>query len=150
MFILLSNLFCIIHFHRHFGGDWVKCRGLRLFFNRWQLVLAADVLGGLFIAQRDLVKSLRTHVLAGSGMTPEIGEILIELYVAGSQLSSTGHVDGDGYVSFRVLRSALGYSPGLLSRRISWLCDRRWAETKRAVPNVTQGLHGNSQKVRIT
>ena len=123
---------------------------MRLFFNRWLAVSAADVVGGVFIAQRDLLKSLRLHVLAGSGLTPEIAEILIELFLAGGHLSSFEHADADGYLAFRNLQGALGYSPGLLSRRIGWLCQRRWAETKRAVPNVAEGIHGNCQKVRIT
>jgi DNA-binding MarR family transcriptional regulator len=123
---------------------------MRLFFNRWQAVSAADVLGGVFIAQRNLLESLRSHVLAGSGLTPEIAEILIELYLAGGALSSREHVDAEGFVPFRDLRAALGYSPGLLSRRIGWLCQRHWAETKRAVPGVAGGLHGNCQKVRAT
>jgi hypothetical protein len=123
---------------------------VRIFFNRWQAVSAADVVGGVFIAQRDLLKSLRCHVLAGSGLTAEIAEILIELHLAKGRLSSPGHVDADGYVSFRDLLAALSYSPGLLSRRIGWLCQRRWAETKRAAPNIAKGLHGNCQKVRVT
>jgi DNA-binding MarR family transcriptional regulator len=123
---------------------------MRLFFNRWPAVSAADVVGGVFIAQRDLLKSFRSHALAGSGLTPEIAEILIELYLAGNRLSSTDHVDAHGYISFRELRTALDYSPGLLSRRVTWLCARQWAETRRALPDVTEGLHGNSQKVRIT
>jgi DNA-binding MarR family transcriptional regulator len=123
---------------------------MRIFFNRRRTVSAADVAGGVFIAQRDLLKSLRAQVLAGSGLTSEIAEILVELFLAGSQLSSPEHVDAEGYVSFRDLLAALGYSPGLLSRRIGWLCQRRWAETKRAVPNIAQGVHGNCQKVRIT
>jgi hypothetical protein len=128
-----------------------RCFGpMRIFFNRWQAVSAADVVGGVFIAQRDLLKALRSHALAGSGLTPETAEILIELYLAGSRLSSREHVDGEGYVSFRDLRAALGYSAGLLSRRIAWLCTRQWAETKRATPSVAEGLHGNSQKARIT
>jgi DNA-binding MarR family transcriptional regulator len=123
---------------------------MRIFFNRWQAVSAADVVGGVFITQRDLLKTIRSHALAGSGLTAEVAEILLELYLAGSRLSSREHVDANGYVSFRDLRDALGYSPGLLSRRIAWLCQRRWAETKRAAPSVAEGLHGNSQKVKIT
>src|SRR5580698_8194350 len=99
---------------------------MRIFFNRWQAVSAADVVGGVFIAQRDLLKSFRSHALAGSGLTAEIAEILLELFLAGSLLASREHVDANGYVSFRDLRAALGYSPGLLSRRIAWLCQRRW------------------------
>jgi DNA-binding MarR family transcriptional regulator len=123
---------------------------MRIFFNRWQAVSAADVLGGVFIAQRNLLESLRSHVLTGSGITMEIAEILIELYLAGGLLSSPEHADVDGYIAFRDLRAGLGYSPGLLSRRIGWLCQRRWAEAKRTVPGLAGGLHGNSQKVRIT
>jgi len=123
---------------------------MRIFFNRWQAVSAADVLGGIFIAQRNLLASLRSHVLAGSGLTPEISEILIELFLAGGLLSSPEHVDVDGYVPFRDLRAGLGYSAGLLSRRIGWLCQRGWAETKRAEPSIAAGFHGNCQKVRIT
>ncbi len=123
---------------------------MRIFLNRWQAVSAADVVGGVFIAQRDLLKTLRAHVLAGSGLTAEIAAILFELYLAGSHLSSPEHVDADGYVSIRDLRTALDYSAGLLSRRIGWLCQRRWAEAKRAAPSIAQGLHGNCQKVRIT
>jgi DNA-binding MarR family transcriptional regulator len=121
-----------------------------VFFNRWQAVSASDVLGGVFIAQRNLHESLRSVVLAGSGLTPEIAELLVELFLTGGHLSSPEHVDADGFVPFRDLRAALGYSPGLLSRRIGWLCQHRWAETKRAAPSVTEGLHGNCQKVRIT
>jgi len=123
---------------------------MRIFFNRWHPVAAADVAGSVFIAQRDLLKSLRAEVLPGSGLTAEVAEILLELYLAESRLSFPEHVDTDRYVSFRDLRAALGYSAGLLSRRIGWLCQRRWAETKRAAPNVAKGLHGNCQKVRIT
>ena len=123
---------------------------MRIFLNRWQAVAAADVVGGVFIAQRDLLKTLRSHVLAGSGLTAEIAAILFELYLAGSRLSSPEHVDADGYVSVRDLRTALGYSAGLLSRRIGWLCQRHWAEARRAAPSIAQGLHGNCQKVRIT
>jgi DNA-binding MarR family transcriptional regulator len=123
---------------------------MRIFFNRWQAVSAPDVLGGVFIAQRNLLESIRSHVLAGSGLTPEIAEILIELFLAGGHLSSPEHADVDGYVPVRDLCAALGYSAGLLSRRIGWLCQRHWAETKRAVPSVADGLHGNCQKVGIT
>lgn len=123
---------------------------MRIFFNRWHSVAASDVVGGVFIAQRDLLQSFRSQVLPGSGLTAEIAEILFELFLAEGRLSSLEHVDADGYVSFRDLRAALGYSPGLLSRRIGWLCQRRWAEAKRAVPNIAKGLHGNCQKVRIT
>jgi DNA-binding MarR family transcriptional regulator len=123
---------------------------MRIFFNRASVVSAADVVGGVFIAQRDLLASLRSQILAGSGLTAEIAEILIELFLAEERLSLPKYADGDEYVSFRELRGALGYSPGLLSRRIAWLCERRWAETKRAAPNIAKGLHGNCQKVRIT
>jgi len=123
---------------------------MRLFFNRWPAVSAADVLGGVFIAERACLGALRSHVLAGSGLTPEVAEILFELYLAGGHLSSPEHADADGFVPFRDLRSALGYTPGLLSRRIGWLCQHGLAETKRAAPSVAEGLHGNCQKVRIT
>ena len=123
---------------------------MRIFLNRSQAVSAADVVGGLFIAQRDLLKSLRSHVLAGSGLTPEIVEILFELFLAGSHFSSQEHVDDEVYICFRDLRTALGYSAGLLSRRITWLCHHGWAETMRATPSVAHGLHGNCQKIRIT
>jgi DNA-binding MarR family transcriptional regulator len=128
----------------------LKWLGMRIFLNRSQAVSAADVVGGVFIAQRDLQKLVRCHVLAGSGLTAEITEILFELFLAGSHLSSQEHVDLEGYVSFRDLRAALGYSAGLLSRRVAWLCQHGWAETTRAVPSIAHGLHGNCQKVRIT
>jgi len=123
---------------------------VRIFFNRWQAVSAADVLGGVFVARRGLLDSIRSHVLAGTGLTPEIAEILTELYLAGGHLSSPEHVDAEGFVPFRDLRAGLGYSAGLLSRRIAWLCQHHWAETKRAATSVTGGLHGNCQRVRIT
>ena len=123
---------------------------MRLFFNRWQSVLAADVLGAVFIAQRDMLKSFRAHVLAGSGMTPATAEIMIELYLAEAGLSSPGHADADGFISFRALLSALDYSPGLLSRRIAWLCKQGWVKTERAAPNIARGIHGNCQHVKIT
>jgi DNA-binding MarR family transcriptional regulator len=133
---------------RHFCWHG-SCR-MRIFFNRWQAVSAADVVSGVFIAQRDLLQLLRSHALAGSGLTAELAEILLELFMAGNAFSSQEHVDADGYIAFRDLRASLGYSAGLLSRRIAWLYQRRWAETTRAAPSVANGLHGNSQKVRIT
>lgn len=123
---------------------------MRVFLNRWQAVSAADVLGSVFIAQRVLLESLRKQVLAGSGLTPEVAEILVELFLAGGVLSSAEHSDAEGFVSFRELRSGLGYSAGLLSRRIGFICQRGWAETARIEAGIASGLHGNSQKVRIT
>jgi DNA-binding MarR family transcriptional regulator len=123
---------------------------MRIFFNRWHAVSAADVVGGVFIAQREFLKSLRSHALPGSGLTAEIAEILFELFLADGNLSSPGHIDAEGYISMRDLLAALGYSPGLLSRRIGWLSQRHWVETKRAAPSIVNGLHGNCQKVRIT
>ena len=123
---------------------------MRIFLNRSPAVSAADVLGGVFIARRNLLEAIRSRVLPGSGLTPEVAEILAELFVARDRLSSQELVDVDGFVSFRDLRTALGYSAGLLSRRIGWLCQHHWAETKRAAPDVAKGLHGNAQKVRIT
>ena len=123
---------------------------MRLFFNRWEAVSAGDVIGGLFIAQRIVLEATRTQALAGTGLSPELAEILIELYLAGEKLSSLECVDAEGFVPSRVLLAALGYSAGLLSRRTGWLCEHGWAETKRTTPNPGGGLHGNCQKVRIT
>jgi len=116
---------------------------MRLLFGHPAKVLAIDVLISIGIAQRALLKTIQWQVLAGSGLTLEIAELLIEL-------SLPEHLDAEGYLSFRELREALGYSGGLLSRRIGCLCDSLWAETKRAAPNLERGVHGNSQKVRIT
>lgn len=123
---------------------------MRVFFNRWEAVAAGDVVGAMFIAQRAVLGALRDQVLAGTGLTPELAEILVELYLAGSHLSSPEHADTEGFVPFRDLRGALGYSAGLLSRRIGWLAENHWVETQRARPSAVQGLHGNCQKVRIT
>jgi DNA-binding MarR family transcriptional regulator len=45
---------------------------------------------------------------------------------------------------------SLGYTPGLLSRRVKWLTARKWLESKKVVANLAKGMHGNAQKVRIT
>lgn len=116
---------------------------MRLFLTGKLPIEPAEVLGGVFIARRELLKACRNRVLAGSGCTPEIAEILFELYLAKKG-------DAEGYISVRELGDALDYTPGLLSRRLSWLCGRKWAQTCRAVPDLARGIHGNCQLVRIT
>jgi DNA-binding MarR family transcriptional regulator len=99
-----------------------------------------DLLSSIAIADREVLKAVRSIVLEGAAVTPEIAELLIEL-------SLPNNVDADSYIALKELKEALGYSGALLSRRISLLCESKWVETKRI---GSQGVHGNSQKVRIT
>jgi DNA-binding MarR family transcriptional regulator len=113
---------------------------VRIFFNLNGLLSPTDSVNSISIADREVLKIIRSRILEGSGLTPEIAELLIEL-------SLPDNLDGEGFISFRDLKNALEYSGALLSRRISVLCEETWAEAKRI---ETPGVHGNSQKIKIT
>ncbi len=117
-------------------------RPVRIQLNRARSSAPEEVVAGLFAAQRAVWKAFRPSVLAGSGLTLETAELLVELFLASNR--------ADGGISFQDLLAALDYTPGLLSRRIAWLCGRRWAETTRASSNPLPGVHGNCRKVKIT
>ena len=115
---------------------------MRLFLDSEKPVSAPDVVGSLFVAQRAALKAIRSEVLAGAGLTSELAELLLELYIAGQR--------GDGFIPIRDLLGALDYTPGLLSRRMGWLCRQRWVESRKAAADISGGVHGNCRQVRMT
>lgn len=102
-------------------------------------------IGALFVARRSALKAIRNQILAGTGLTPEIAELLFELLAATKDPAFPS-----GYVSCQDLLAAVDYSAGLLSRRLHWLAQKRWVEIKRSGSDLEKGIHGNSRKVRIT
>lgn len=116
---------------------------MRLFLAKRNAATSAASVAAIFVAQRELWKACKRRVLPDCGCPPEIAEILIELHLANRS-------DDDGFIAFRDLLSAVDYTPALLSRRITWLRDKKWAQTRRVSPDATRGIHGNCQTVRIT
>jgi hypothetical protein len=119
---------------------------MKLSLARGRPLTKAHAIDGLFVARRAALKVIRARVLAGSGLTAEIAELLLELFEAAKDRETSA----GGYLSCQDLLAAVDYSAGLLSRRLNWLCQRRWAEMKRAAADLEEGVHGNSRKVRIT
>ena len=82
---------------------------------------AVKVIGSIFRVRRDLVVPIKNHVVAGSGLTLEEADLLMDLYGAKQLGWPDPAADEEGYVTFRVLKLSLVHSQALLSRRIAAL-----------------------------
>ena len=109
-----------------------------------------DTVSSVFTARRDLIQGLKS-VVAGSGLTVEETDLLVDLFgVRELGWDDLPH-DKENYVAFKELERFLVHNPSLLSRRI-----RKLAAAKPPLVEVaevdarTSGLHFNSLRVRIT
>jgi DNA-binding MarR family transcriptional regulator len=122
---------------------------VRLFVPESTRARPADVITALFVAHRQILKALRHQILRPAGLSPELAELLNELYLARPTVSPASRSD-HGFVPLQKLLAAIDYTPGLLSRRIGILRRKGWIETKRVPPAASPGSHGNCRMVRIT
>jgi DNA-binding MarR family transcriptional regulator len=104
----------------------------------------------LFGARRDLQPIVQV-VLEGSGITQPESDILVVLYGLRKLGWKECQVYGDGFVSFKELKSAVSNDPSLFTRRVNGLSSSglQLIEVKEG-REVDPQQRGNSRFVRIT
>jgi DNA-binding MarR family transcriptional regulator len=88
-------------------------------------------IGSIFRVRRDLVRVIKENVIAGSGLTLEEADLLLDLYGGGRLGWSDPKGDKDGWVTFAALKKSLVHSPELLTRRIAALKDADLVEVRK-------------------
>lgn len=116
--------------------------------------LPVNVVASIFRLRRDLVVPIKLHVIAGSGITLEKADLLMDLYGAKVMRWLDPPADEAGYVTFRALKQSLVHSQALLSRRITELETAGLVETKKT-KDVSQSssranIDPKSKSVRIS
>ena len=111
------------------------------------------VIGSIFRVRRDLVIPIKNHVIAGSGLTLEEVDLLIDLYGAKDLHWNDPSADVEGYVTFAALKQSLVHSQALLSRRIAALEKMGLLETKKTkeiAKESSRAIDSKSKSTRIT
>jgi hypothetical protein len=105
----------------------------------------------IFTAHRDL-RPYAKLTLTDCGLSLEEADILVLLMGLKEFGWDDCPVDAEGYVTFKDLKAALVHDASLFARRIKKLAapDCGMVEVRRIVKQAAPGLHGNTQRVRIT
>ena len=104
-------------------------------------------ISSIFTARRDL-RPVSKALAHGSDLGVEEADLLIHLYGFRKLGWNDCKVYDDGFVNFTDLKSATVYDPGLFTRRISKLKERKLVLV-RLGRKFDPSLHGKAQQVRI-
>jgi DNA-binding MarR family transcriptional regulator len=110
---------------------------------------AAGNLGGILRVCRDLMAPIRGVVLAGSGLSWDKAELLLELWRVAKGIGDW-QPDAEGFVTFKELRESLVNSQPHVSRRIKEVKakEKAWVEVQEGKKG--EAHHANSHRVRIS
>lgn len=105
----------------------------------------------IFTAHRDL-RTYAKLALGDSGLSVEEADVLVLLYGLREFAWDDCPVDGEGFVTFKDLKSILVHDPSLFARRIKKLVAPKCGlvEVTKVKKAADPALHGNSLRVRIT
>ena len=104
-------------------------------------------LGVIFRVRRDLVAPIKNFVLAGSVLSIDRADLLIELLWAHSGIGEV-RADANGYVTFKQLEGSLLNSQPHISRRLKDMADESWVKVEDTMKGERH--HANSHHVRLT
>jgi hypothetical protein len=105
----------------------------------------------VFSAHRDLKRYVKL-TLGESGLSIDEADILVMLLGLKEFGWDDCPVDAEGFVAFKHLKGVLVHDASLFARRIKKLAapDCALVEVRRIEKHATPGLHGNTQRARIT
>ncbi len=106
-------------------------------------------IGSIFRVRRDLVGIIKQAVIAGSGLTLEEADLLLDLYGAAVRGWDDPKADAEGFVTFAALKKSLVHSPELLTRRIAALGDLVEVRKVEKDQAKRERIDAKSKKVRI-
>jgi len=112
---------------------------------------AAGIIGSILRVRRDLVALVKKHVIAGSGLTLEQTDLLLDIYGATELGWPDPQAIKGGWVTFAALKKSLVHSPELLTRRLADLERMGMVNTASMDGEETRelGIDAKSRKVRL-
>jgi hypothetical protein len=112
---------------------------------------AVGILGSIFRVRRDLVALVKEHVIAGTGLTLEQADLLLDLYGAAELGWDDPKAIKGGWVTLAALKKSLVHAPELLTRRLADLEASGLVEAAAMTREETRGLgiDAKSRKVHL-
>ena len=112
---------------------------------------AVSIVGSIFRVRRDLVARVKKNVIAGSGLTLEQTDLLLDIYGAAELGWPDPKAIKGGWVTFASLKKSLVHSPELLTRRLADLERMGMVKADDMEGEETRGLgiDAKSKKVRL-
>jgi hypothetical protein len=112
---------------------------------------AVGIVGSIFRVRRDLVALVKEHVIAGSGLTLEETDLLLDIYGAVELGWPDPKATKGGWVTLSALKKSLVHAPELITRRLADLENSGLVEMASMTREETRelGIDAKSKKVRL-